>query len=249
MSNLTAVKVKNLNLKYRFIKAVNIKKEISRLIFKKKGSNKIKEIWALKNINFEAKKGKTIGLIGPNGAGKTTLLKTISKIFEPDSGTVDLFSNSVSLLTLGAGFYPELTGTENIYLNGLLLGFNKREIDKKMGEIVSFSELGEYIHFPIKTYSSGMRVRLAFSISSHIEPDILLIDEILGVGDETFRIKSQNKIKDLIANKKRTVFIASHNLTSIINLCDLVLWLHKGEVVDFDEPDKIIEKYKIYYKR
>lgn len=249
MSNLTAVKANNLNLKYRFIKAVNIKKEISRLVFKKKSSNKIKEIWALKNINFEAKKGKTIGLIGPNGAGKTTLLKTISKIFEPDSGTVDLFSNSVSLLTLGAGFYPELTGTENIYLNGLLLGFNKREIDKKMEEIVSFSELREYIHFPIKTYSSGMRVRLAFSISSHIEPDILLIDEILGVGDETFRIKSQNKIKDLIANKKRTVFIASHSLTSIIDLCDLVLWLNKGEVVDFDEPNKIIEKYKIYYKR
>ena len=241
MSNLTAVKVKNLNLKYRFIKAVNIKKEISRLIFKKKSSNKIKEIWALKNISFEAKKGKTIGLIGPNGAGKTTLLKTISKIFEPDSGTVDLFSNSVSLLTLGAGFYPELTGIENIYLNGLLLGFNKREIAKKMGEIVSFSELGEYIHFPIKTYSSGMRVRLAFSISSHIEPDILLIDEIVGVGDDTFRIKSKSKIKDLIASKNRTVFIASHSLTSMINLCERVLWPHTGEIGELDAPGKIRE--------
>jgi len=243
MSMKENIKIQNLNLKYRFVKKMNLKKEIAKFYSKKK-SIKRKEVWALKNINFTVEKGKTIGIIGPNGAGKTTLLKVIAKVFEPDSGTVELYSDSVSLLTLGAGFHPELLGIDNIYLNGLLLGFSKKEIDQKMEKIIDFSELGEYIFYPVKTYSSGMRVRLAFSISSFIEPDILLIDEVLGVGDERFKKKSKERIRELV--KTRTVFLASHSMSSIVDLCDLTLWLHKGEMMEFGDSREVVKKYRDY---
>lgn len=239
------IKAINISLKYKFLKKMSLKKEISKF-FAKTEIKKIKEVWALKNINFTAKKGSCIGIIGPNGAGKTTLLKIIAKVFEPDSGFLELYSDHVSLLTLGAGFQPELLGIDNIYLNGLLIGLSKKEIYEKLEEIIRFSELGDYIFYPVKTYSSGMRVRLAFSISSFIEPDILLIDEVLGVGDENFKNKSRDRVKELI--KERTVFLASHSLASITELCDSVIWLNKGEIVEYDESIKVVEKYRNFYK-
>ncbi|WP_069651038.1 ABC transporter ATP-binding protein [Caloranaerobacter ferrireducens] len=244
--NSLAIEVKNLNLKYKFVKNMNMKQEIIKLFTGKK-EKRVKEVWALKNVSFSIEKGKTVGIIGTNGSGKTTLLKTIAKIFKPDSGEIKLYSDSVSLLTLGAGFQPELSGIENIYLNGLLLGFSKKEIDNKLNEIIEFSDLGEFIYHPIKTYSSGMKTRLAFSIASHVEPDILLIDEVLGVGDESFRKKSENRLKELIKDN-RTVLIVSHNLSAISNLCDLVLWIHKGEVMDYGDTEEVINKYREFVR-
>jgi len=242
-----AIKVKNISLKYKFVKSMNIKKEIIKLFIRRKTEKRIKEVGALENVNFEIEKGKTVGVIGVNGAGKTTLLKVIAKIIEPDSGEIELHSDSVSLLTLGAGFQPELSGLENIYLNGLILGLGKDKINKKLKEIIGFSELEEFINYPIKTYSSGMRVRLAFSIASHIEPDILLLDEILGVGDEYFKEKSQYRIKQLIKGN-RTVLIVSHSMSSISKLCDLTLWINKGKVIEYDYTKNVVEKYRDYLR-
>jgi ABC-type polysaccharide/polyol phosphate transport system ATPase subunit len=242
-----AIEVKDLNVKYKFVKNMNMKQEIVKFFTRKNKEKRVKEVWALKNVNFTVEKGKTVGIIGSNGSGKTTLLKTIANIFKPDSGEIKLHSNSVSLLTLGAGFQPELSGIENIYLNGLLLGFNKKDIDKRLDDIVEFSDIGEFIYHPIKTYSSGMKTRLAFSIVSHIEPDILLIDEVLGVGDESFRKKSEARLKELISDN-RTVLIVSHSLSAVQNMCDEVLWIDKGEVMGYGAPNEIIKQYKDFVK-
>lgn len=243
----TAIKVKNISLKYKFVKSMNIKKEIIKFLIRSSTEKRIKEVSALENVNFEIEKGKIVGVIGVNGAGKTTLLKVIAKIIEPDSGEIELHSDSVSLLTLGAGFQPELSGLENIYLNGFILGLGKDKINKKLKEIIGFSELEEFINYPIKTYSSGMRVRLAFSIASHIEPDILLLDEILGVGDEYFKEKSQYRIKQLIKGN-RTVLIVSHSMSSITELCDLTLWINKGKIIEYDYTENVVRKYRNYLR-
>lgn len=245
--NKLAIEVKDLNLKYKFVKTMNFKQEIVKFITRKRKERRIKEIWALKNVSFSVKKGSTVGVIGTNGSGKTTLLKTIANIFKPDSGEVKIYEKSVSLLTLGAGFQPELSGIENIYLNGLILGLKKNEIDSKLEEMINFSELEDFINYPIKTYSSGMKTRLAFSIACHIEPDILLIDEILGVGDESFKNKSQKKLEELI-NENRTVLMASHNLSAIRKLCNAVLWLHKGELMAYGETEEVIKKYREFVR-
>lgn len=242
-----SIEVNNLNLKYRFVKNMNMKQELIEFFTKRKKEERVKEVWALKNVNFKVEKGQTVGIIGCNGAGKTTLLKTIAQIFMPDSGKVNLNSKKVSLLTLGAGFQPELSGVENIYLNGLILGFKKNEIDERINDIIEFSDLGDFIYHPLKSYSSGMRTRLAFSISCHVNPDILLIDEVLGVGDEAFKEKSSEKIKKLI-DDNRTVLIVSHSLISMRKMCDKVLWLDKGEVKRFGEPNKTINEYKEFVK-
>lgn len=243
-----AIEVKNLSVKYSFIRNTQLKRELAKFITGNKIEKRKKEIWALKNISFKIHKGYTVGIIGTNGSGKSTLLKVIANIFKPDSGEINTYTDSVSLLALGAGFQPELSGIENIYLNGLLLGMKKREIDKRLGQIIDFSELEDFVYYPIKTYSSGMKTRLAFSIAAHIEPEILLIDEVLGVGDETFKKKSSEKIKELI-KENRTVLIVSHSLDSIRELCDSVIWLHNGVLMDYDVPDKVISKYKEYLRK
>lgn len=243
-----AIEVKNLSVKYSFIRNTQLKKELAKFITGNKIEKRKKEIWALKNISFKIHKGHTVGIIGTNGSGKSTLLKVIANIFKPDSGEINTYTDSVSLLALGAGFQPELSGIENIYLNGLLLGMKKREIDKRLEQIIDFSELEDFVYYPIKTYSSGMKTRLAFSIAAHIEPEILLIDEVLGVGDETFKKKSSEKIKELI-KENRTVLIVSHSLDSIRELCDSVIWLHNGVLMDYDVPDKVISKYKEYLRK
>ncbi|NBI08143.1 ABC transporter ATP-binding protein [Senegalia massiliensis] len=243
MNNL-AIEVKNLNLKYKFIKSMNMKKELVKM-FKRQKNIRTKEVWALQDVSFQIEKGSNVGIIGSNGSGKTTLLKTIANIFQPDSGEIHVYEDSISLLTLGAGFQPELSGYENVYLNGLTLGFTKKEIDNKIDEIIEFSELGDFIYNPIRTYSSGMKSRLAFSIAIHIEPDILLIDEVLGVGDQSFKDKSTQKLKEIIY-EDRTVIMVSHSLSTIRDLCDTVLWIEKGKVKDFGPTEQILKDYKEY---
>lgn len=239
-----ALDVKDIHLSYRELKKISIKQLFK---FKKKKDNKSFE--ALKGISFKIEKGKIIGLIGKNGSGKSTLLKAISGIFSPDSGSINLHKNSVSLLSIGVGFQPKLSGYENIFLSGMLLGFSEDEIKDKIDDIIAFADLGEFIYKPVKTYSSGMHSKLAFSITAILETDILLIDEVLSVGDARFKEKSYNKMKELIKDDKRTVIIVSHSLNSLKELCDEVIWLNDGQIKEIGKPKYIIDKYLEFMKQ
>lgn len=232
-----AIIVDNLSVNYRSMKSFRIKSNILK-IWKKKDV-----FTALKNINFKIEKGSVIGVIGRNGSGKSTLLKTIAGIFSPDTGTVDIKDNTVALLSIGLGFNVELSGYENIILSGLLLGFTKEEINKKIDEIIEFSELGDFIYKPVRTYSSGMHSKLAFSITTLLDTDILLIDEVLSVGDISFREKSYAKIKEIIKNKDKTILIVSHSLNTIKEICSKTIWIDNGNLIDFDTTEKVVDNY------
>jgi len=199
-------------------------------------------IWALKDVSFEVKRGEVVGIIGRNGAGKTTLLKILSRITEPTEGYVDIYGMVGSLLEVGTGFHPELTGRENIYLNGAILGMKKTEIQKKFDEIVAFAELEKFIDTPVKRYSSGMYVRLAFAVAAHLEPEILLVDEVLAVGDIAFQKKCLGKMGD-VAKEGRTVLFVSHNMGAISALCSRVILLENGKKTMDDITEKTIERY------
>tara|TARA_B110000046_G_C13017391_1_gene409480 strand:+ start:1055 stop:2338 length:1284 start_codon:yes stop_codon:yes gene_type:complete len=199
-------------------------------------------VWALKDINVEIKKGQIVGIIGKNGAGKTTLLKILSRVTNPSSGTVKIKGKIASLLAVGTGFHPELTGKENIYLNGAILGMTTSEIKNKYNEIVDFSGVERYIDTPVKRYSTGMYVRLAFAVAAHLEPDILIVDEVLAVGDAEFQKKSIGKMKD-VANEGRTVLFVSHNMATINALCETCILMENGMVKDIGKTSDIIEKY------
>ena len=190
---------------------------------------KSESVWALKNINLDIEKGQIVGIIGNNGAGKSTLLKIISQITSPSMGSIKIRGRIASLLEVGTGFHPELTGKENIYLNGAILGMKRKEIDKKLEEIIEFSGVRKYINTPVKRYSSGMRVRLAFSVAAHLEPEILLIDEVLAVGDAEFQKKCLGRIGN-IAESGRTVLFVSHKMTAIKSLCNRCILLKNGEL-------------------
>jgi lipopolysaccharide transport system ATP-binding protein len=196
---------------------------------KEKGESKEKNnyIWALKDISFEIKKGEIIGMIGRNGSGKTTLLKILSRITEPTKGYAEINGRVGSLLEVGTGFHPELTGRENIFLNGAILGMKKVEIQRKFDEIVAFAEIEKFLDTPVKRYSSGMYVRLAFAVAAHLDPDILLVDEVLAVGDTAFQRKCIRKIDDL-AGRGRTILIVSHNMRVVETLVDVCLYLREG---------------------
>jgi len=196
----------------------------------------------LKNINLEIKKGETVALIGVNGSGKSTLLKLMTKIIYPNNGKVNTYGKLTSLLELGAGFHPDFTGRENIYFNASIFGLTKADIDKKLDDIIEFSELGEYIDSPIRTYSSGMYMRLAFSVAINVEADILLIDEILAVGDQHFQDKCFAKLEEL-AKSDITIVIVSHSLGPIKKLCDRGIWINNGEVAMDGKCDKVIDAY------
>ena len=232
-----AIIVDNLSVNYRSMKSFRIKANILK-IWKKKDV-----FTALKNINFKIEKGSVIGVIGRNGSGKSTLLKTIAGIFSPDTGTVDIKDNTVALLSIGLGFNVELSGYENIILSGLLLGFTKEKINEKIDEIIEFSELGDFIYKPVKTYSSGMHSKLAFSITTLLDTDILLIDEVLSVGDISFREKSYAKIKEIIKNKDKTILIVSHSLNTIKEICSKTIWIDNGNLIDFDTTEKVVDNY------
>jgi lipopolysaccharide transport system ATP-binding protein len=208
------------------------------------GKNDEKDvIWALKDISFEVNEGEVLGIIGRNGAGKTTLLKILSRITEPTSGSIEIHGRLSSLLEVGTGFHPELTGRENIFLNGAILGMRKKEIERKFDDIVNFSEIGKYIDTPVKRYSSGMYVRLAFAVAAHLEPEVLLVDEVLAVGDIAFQKKCLGKMED-IAKGGRTVLFISHNMGAIRNLCSSTIWLDNGQIVKRGSTAEVVRDYE-----
>ena len=236
-----AVDISNVNISYRSIQPVSIRHNL--LQFQRVET---KMVHAVKDVSFYIEKGEVLGIIGRNGSGKSTMLKALAGIFSPDTGTIDIHGNSISLLSLGTGFQVEATGRENIELNGLLLGFPKEYIKEKTEEIIEFSELGEAIDMPVKTYSSGMRSKLAFSIAANLETDIILVDEILSVGDFHFRKKSNQKMREIISNDSRTAVIVSHSENTLQNLCDRILWLDRGEIRMIGEPKEVIAAYLEY---
>ena len=218
-------------------------RELRKLSAAQDSSSKIDGyLWALKDINFKSQSNEIIGIIGTNGSGKSTLLKILSKITRPTNGDVRIKGKVASLLEVGTGFHHELSGKENIYLNGSVLGMKKNEIDAKYDEIIEFSGINEYIDTPIKRYSSGMRVRLAFSVAAHLDPDILIVDEVLAVGDVEFQKKCLGKIGD-VAQSGRTVFFVSHDLNAVMSLCNRVIWIDKGKLMNDGEPKKVIQSY------
>lgn len=243
MEKKYSIVVENLSVNYRSMKSFKIKANIFKLWRKKD------VFTALNNINFKVEKGSVIGVIGRNGSGKSTLLKTIAGIFSPDTGTVDTKGNSVALLSIGLGFNSELSGYENIILSGLLLGFTKEKINEKINEIIEFSELGDFIYKPVRTYSSGMHSKLAFSITALLDTDILLIDEVLSVGDISFKEKSYEKMKEIIRNKDKTILIVSHSLNTIVEMCSKTLWIEKGKLIDFDATEKVVSDYISFMER
>jgi ABC-type polysaccharide/polyol phosphate transport system ATPase subunit len=200
------------------------------------------EFWALKDINFELEKGETLGLIGPNGSGKSTLLKVMTNILKPTKGMVNITGEVSGLLELGAGFHPDLTGRENIYLNGSILGFKKKEIDARYDEIVSFAGLSEFIEMPVKYYSLGMYMRLGFSIAINVSPDIFLIDEVFAVGDQDFQNKCLLKIAEL-KKRQATIIIVSHSMEMIRNFCTTCLFLDKGRIAALGPVGKVVDQY------
>ncbi len=201
------------------------------------------EFWALKDLSFAIQQGDRIGIIGRNGAGKSTLLKLLSRITEPTTGEIILNGRVASLLEVGTGFHPELTGRENIYLNGAILGMNRAEIRRKFDEIVAFSEVGKFLDTPVKRYSSGMYVRLAFAVAAHLEPEILIVDEVLSVGDAVFQKKCLGKISDISTREGRTVLFVSHNMLAVKNMCQRVLWMEDGKLKQDGAPAEVVSNY------
>lgn len=240
--NDIAITVKNLDVFY---------KEIKRFSLAKSGLNSLLTagtFHAVKNVSFEIPKGQIVGICGKNGSGKSTLLRAIAGIFSPDKGVIDLHGNTISLLSIGVGFQRKLSGYENIFLSGLLLGYSEAQIKEKLNEIIEFSELGDFIYKPVSSYSSGMYSKLAFSITAILETDIMLIDEVLSVGDIHFKQKSYNKMKELISDEDRTVLIVSHSSKTLRSLCDRVIWLNEGEMKGDGEANEIMDKYEEYMK-
>jgi len=255
-----AIRVENLGKQYKLggQKSGSFRESLSRIFRRPETGNRKPEntgrlpdsglptpdsdFWALQDINFEIKRGEAVGIIGRNGAGKSTLLKILSRITEPTTGRYEIFGRVSSLLEVGTGFHPELTGRENVYLNGTILGMKRREVKAKFDEIVAFSGVEKFIDTPVKHYSSGMQVRLAFAVAAHLEPEILIIDEVLAVGDAEFQKKCLGKMED-VTGEGRTVLFVSHNMGAIEKLCQKSIFLHQGKVADYNKTRDIIESY------
>ena len=235
------IKANNVTICYRMShdKIQSIKEYLVALI---KHKIRYEEFRALQNVSFEIKKGEVVGIVGNNGAGKSTLLKVISGILKPTEGHVELGGNVVPMLELGSGFDYDLTGRENIFLNGSILGYSESFLKSKYQEIVDFSELGEFIDIPVRNYSSGMIMRLAFSIASMVSPDILIVDEILAVGDAAFQEKSYARMTELMSHGT-TVLLVSHNIEQIRRLCDRVIWLDHGKILAIGETQTVCDQY------
>ncbi|MEO9570939.1 MAG: ABC transporter ATP-binding protein [Polaribacter sp.] len=261
MSKEVILKVENLSKQYRLgtVSTGTISHDLNRFLARIRGKEdpylKIGEsndraskgeseyVWALKDINFEVKKGEVLGIIGKNGAGKSTLLKILSKVTGPTTGSIKSKGRIASLLEVGTGFHPEMTGKENIFLNGAILGMTKKEIASKLDEIVSFSGCERYVDTPVKRYSSGMKVRLAFAVAAHLEPDILIVDEVLAVGDAEFQKKAIGKMQDISNEGGRTVLFVSHNMAAVKSLCNRAIVLVNGEVKGVGDVDKMVSFY------
>ena len=237
-----AVVVDNVSMKFNLSKEKvdNLKDYLIKFI---KKEIKYNEFWALQNVNFEVQKGDRVGILGLNGAGKSTLLKVIAGVFKPTEGKVIRNGRLVPLLELGAGFDPQYTGRENIYLYGAVLGFSKKFLDEKLDEIIEFSELGKFIDVPVKNYSSGMKSRLGFSVATLVEPDILILDEVLSVGDAKFRKKSEAKIMSMF-DKGVTVLFVSHSLDQVKRLCNKAILLEKGKIISHGSIEEVSKVYE-----
>ena len=235
------IELKNVSLKYNMSKekVLSFKEYIIKFI---KNELHYEEFWALKNITMKIEKGEVVGLVGFNGAGKSTLLKIISQIIEPTTGTVKVNGKISPLIELGTGFDFDLTARENIYLNGAILGYSKKFLIEKFDEIVEFSELREFLDVPVKNFSSGMIAKLAFSIATIVNPQILIVDEILSVGDIKFQEKSKNKMMEMITGGT-TVLYVSHSIDSIKSLCTKVVWLEHGKIIKIGDPKEICDEY------
>lgn len=242
MNSENAIEVRNIKKKFKiyYDKGDQLKEKI---LFKKR--NRYEERWVLNGISFDVKKGQAIGLIGHNGCGKSTTLKLLSKIIYPDSGTVEMKGRVSSLIELGAGFHPDMSGRENIYINASIFGLTKKEIDRRMDDIIAFSELEEYLDNPVRTYSSGMYMRLAFAVAINVDADILLIDEILAVGDANFQAKCYNRLREIKASGV-TIVIVTHDTGVVERFCDRAIWLNNGEVAASGESRTVVDQYLNY---
>ncbi|KMV77361.1 ABC transporter ATP-binding protein [Faecalibacillus faecis] len=236
---MNAIEIRNMYKDFKLVydKPTTLKE---RICFWK--TTKVQKRQVLKNINLDIKKGETVALIGTNGSGKSTLLKLMTKILYPNKGTLETHGKLTSLLELGAGFHPDFTGRENIYFNAAIFGLTRQEIDKRINEIIEFSELGDFIDNPVRTYSSGMYMRLAFSIAINVDAEILLIDEILAVGDQHFQDKCFAKLKEMKESEK-TIVIVTHSLGQVRELCNRAIWIYNGEVRMDGTPNEVVDEY------
>jgi lipopolysaccharide transport system ATP-binding protein len=265
MENEIAIKAENIYKQYRLgmIGADSLKDDIKIFLGKLQGkkteqlykvdsndrhTGKSDYVWALHDLNFEIKKGEIMGIIGRNGAGKSTLLKVLSKVTGPTKGKISVNGRIASLLEVGTGFHPELSGRENIFLNGAILGMSKKEIKSKLDEIIEFSGIGKYLDTPVKRYSSGMKVRLGFAVAAHLDPEILIVDEVLAVGDAEFQKKCIGKMNDVSKNQGRTVLFVSHNMGSVMELCDRGILMQNGTVKSIGKIEDIIPEYLNAFK-
>ena len=237
------IQVENVSVKYlmSYDRVKSIKEYLVQMI---KGKLQYEEFWALNNVSFEVKKGEVVGIVGHNGAGKSTMLKVISGILKPTDGTVSVHGNIVPMLELGSCFDHDLTGRENVFLNGAILGYSEQYLKEKYGEIVEFSELGKFIDIPIRNYSSGMLMRLAFSIATVVNPEVLIVDEILAVGDAAFQEKSKARMKELMSGGTTVLFV-SHSLDQIREMCNKVVWLEHGCVKMIGETQAVCDAYQM----
>lgn len=237
------IKAENVSVKYlmTYDRIKSMKEYLVQLL---KGKIKYEEFWALKDVSFEVKKGEVLGIIGHNGAGKSTLLKVISGILKPTTGSVQVKGTIVPMLELGSGFDFDLTGRENVFLNGAILGYPEQFLMEKYEEIVNFSELGQFIDVPLRNYSSGMVMRLAFSVATVVQPDILIVDEILAVGDAAFQEKSKKRMLELMGGGTTVLFV-SHSLQQIQEMCNKVIWLERGVVVQSGDTKSVCDAYEV----
>ncbi len=246
---MNVIEFNNVSKKFKKGEKFNSLRDAIPRLFGNGNGLKREEFWALKDVSFEVKKGDVLGVIGPNGAGKSTILKLLSGIMVPNKGTMNIVGRLSALIEVAAGFHNELTGRENIYLNGTILGMTRKEIDSKIDQIIEFSGISEFIDTPVKRYSSGMYSRLGFSVAAHMDPDILLVDEVLSVGDISFQAKCAEKMRELL-KCGATILIVSHNLTLIQSLCKRVILLNRGEISKQGTPEEVIPYYEnIVYKQ
>lgn len=239
----TAIQIQDVSMRFRLSddRIMSLKEFVTR---KLSGKLSHSDFWALKGVSFEVYRGEVVGIIGRNGSGKSTLLKIISGILKPTGGSVSCRGNIVPMLELGSGFDPDLTGRENIFLNGAILGYSEEFLKERCNEILEFSELGQFIDIPIRNYSSGMMMRLAFSVATMVDPQILIVDEILAVGDEAFQEKSRARMMELMSGGTTVLFV-SHNLSQIREMCDRVVWLDHGEIKMLGATDEVCDQYAL----
>lgn len=240
--NEITIEAKDLCIYYKNLQHMSIHQSI----MNKDAMKKADVIRAVDGVSFQVAKGEILGIIGKNGSGKSTLLRGIAGIFQPDRGLINTNNHKVSLMSVGVGFKPDITGRENILTSGMLLGFKPEYIKQKMNEIIEFSELGEFIDRPVRTYSSGMYSKLSFAITAIVDNDIMLVDEVLSVGDEHFRKKSADKMRELILDENRTVIIVSHAIATLRELCNRVMWLHDGKIKMIGETKNVLDEYERY---